>query len=334
MIDHKVIIVGAGPAGSSCAHALKRKGIDCLILDKQSFPRNKLCAGWITPQVLDDLGIAIQDYPHPLTRFDRFFVHVKSVDLKVDVCQYAIRRQEFDHWLLERSEVPVQTHRVKEIVIKDNRYVLDDKYRCEYLVGAGGAHCPVYQNLFRQEKPRNKKDLIVTLELEFPYEYRNPHCHLWFFKNHLPGYSWYVPKREGILNIGIGGYLEKLKRKDHIKRQWRLFTSELQTQNFITDLPGEPGAAIYYIRGDSDHARIGNAFIVGDAAALATRDMGEGIGPAIQSGKLTAESIATGTPFSLHSVKRFSFSKPQILSKLFIASLFLYGHKIRRRIGM
>ena len=52
---HETIIVGGGPAGSSCAWKLKNTGSDVLILDKQTFPRLKLCAGWITAKVMEDL---------------------------------------------------------------------------------------------------------------------------------------------------------------------------------------------------------------------------------------------------------------------------------------
>jgi flavin-dependent dehydrogenase len=52
-----VLIVGGGPAGSSCAWRLNQRGVDVLLLDAQDFPRQKLCAGWITPQVLTDLQI-------------------------------------------------------------------------------------------------------------------------------------------------------------------------------------------------------------------------------------------------------------------------------------
>ena len=48
-----VLIVGGGPAGSSCARQLRRAGLDVLILDKSEFPRDKVCAGWITPQVVE-----------------------------------------------------------------------------------------------------------------------------------------------------------------------------------------------------------------------------------------------------------------------------------------
>src|SRR3989304_302592 len=46
-----VLIVGGGPAGSTCAWQLVRAGLDVLVMDKQVFPRDKVCAGWVTPPV-------------------------------------------------------------------------------------------------------------------------------------------------------------------------------------------------------------------------------------------------------------------------------------------
>ena len=70
MIQTEVLIVGGGPAGSACAKRLGELGVDCLILDKQTFPRPKPCAGWVTPQVFQHLGVHPEDYPHELTHFD------------------------------------------------------------------------------------------------------------------------------------------------------------------------------------------------------------------------------------------------------------------------
>ena len=57
-----VLIVGGGPAGASCAWALQRAGLDVAVLDQAQFPRDKVCAGWITPPVLTALEIDPQDY--------------------------------------------------------------------------------------------------------------------------------------------------------------------------------------------------------------------------------------------------------------------------------
>ena len=45
------LVVGGGPAGSSCARALERAGLDVVVLDRASFPRDKVCAGWVTPEL-------------------------------------------------------------------------------------------------------------------------------------------------------------------------------------------------------------------------------------------------------------------------------------------
>ena len=52
-----VLIVGGGPAGSACARRLREAGLDVVVIDKAVFPRDKVCAGWITPQVVEDLQI-------------------------------------------------------------------------------------------------------------------------------------------------------------------------------------------------------------------------------------------------------------------------------------
>src|SRR5690349_12740904 len=64
-----VLIVGGGPAGSSCAWRLKQAGLDVLVLDKSVFPRDKVCAGWVTPQVTEALQFDLNDYK----RRDRTF---------------------------------------------------------------------------------------------------------------------------------------------------------------------------------------------------------------------------------------------------------------------
>src|SRR5437867_12610065 len=57
-----ILIVGGGPAGSSCAWSLRNSGLDILIIDKHTFPRDKVCGGWITPQLMQELEIDHDDY--------------------------------------------------------------------------------------------------------------------------------------------------------------------------------------------------------------------------------------------------------------------------------
>src|SRR5579864_699317 len=57
-----LLIVGGGPAGSSCAWTLRASGLRVVILDKSAFPRNKICGGWVTPQVFESLQINLPAY--------------------------------------------------------------------------------------------------------------------------------------------------------------------------------------------------------------------------------------------------------------------------------
>ena len=184
--------------------------------------------------------------------------------------------------------------------------MIDDEYRCRYLIGAGGTRCPVYRELFRELNPRASELQTVTLEHEIEYDWQDPDCHLWFFENGLPGYSWYVPKENGWLNVGIGALAERMKsRGQDIRAHWARFTAKLDG----TLAPGaryEPTGYSYYLRGRVEVVRRDNAFITGDAAGLATRDLGEGIGPAIRSGLRAAQAILDGTPYRLDDVTGLS----------------------------
>ncbi|WP_320043734.1 hypothetical protein [uncultured Desulfobacter sp.] len=69
-----------------------------------------------------------------------------GIKIPVPTRQYAVRRYEFDAWMISRAHVPVKTHCVKNIIRKNGFYIIDDQYRCRYLIGAGGTHCPVYRS--------------------------------------------------------------------------------------------------------------------------------------------------------------------------------------------
>jgi menaquinone-9 beta-reductase len=297
-----VVVVGGGPAGSSAAWKLKQAGADVLVVDKERFPRLKLCAGWITPDVVRDLEMNPADYPHRFLTFERLHAHLKGLHLRLGCIQHSIRRFEFDAWLLERSGAPVEQHTVRTIRRESGGYSIDDAYRCRYLIGAGGTRCPVYRTLFREANPRASELQTVTLEHEFAYDWQDPDCHLWFFEHGLPGYSWYVPKANGWLNIGVGGMAERIKRRGQdIKQHWTTLTRYLD-RKLARGASYEPTGYSYYLRGNVDVVRIEDAIIAGDAAGLATRDMCEGIGPAVRSGIRAARAILGKEEYRLGDV--------------------------------
>lgn len=308
MTKYDVIIVGGGPAGSSCAWQLRRRGIRCLILDKVSFPRTKLCAGWITPEVVDDLEMDVAAYPHRFLSFAEIQVHLYGLTTKLRSPQHSIRRYEFDAWLLQRSGATFIEHEVKRIDRSSAGFVIDDAFECSYLIGAGGTACPVYRSLFRNANPREKLLQVAALEHELPCQWRDGDCHLWFFAKGLPGYSWYVPKQDGYLNLGVGAIAGRLKQRgEHLSLHWDRFIATLRRSQLIPDsLSPSPGGYAYYLRAQVDITRLGNALVIGDAAGLATRDMAEGIGPAVRSGINAANAIADGADYTIDAMSAYS----------------------------
>ncbi len=104
-----VLIVGGGPAGSTLAYYLAKSGLSILIMDKASFPRQKVCAGWVTPAVMQELKIDLQDYARsnllqPIYgfRIGRLGQQLVESQYTGEPVSYGIRRIEFDHYLLQR----------------------------------------------------------------------------------------------------------------------------------------------------------------------------------------------------------------------------------------
>jgi flavin-dependent dehydrogenase len=307
MVEAEVIIVGGGPAGSTCAWKLNGAGIRTLVLDKQPFPRSKPCAGWITPRVARDLELDLKSYPHTISEFNRLYFHFRGRTIPLPTRQYAIRRTEFDHFLLQRADVPIHHHSVSHIRTEGGFFIIDDAYRCRYLVGAGGTPCPVYHSIFREVNPRAHDSQITAMEDEFQFEATERGCHLWFFDKKLSGYSWYVPKGKECVNVGVGGNAAVMKeRGQSIVQHWENLVKKLSDIGFVRGHQFQPRAYTYYLRRKVGRVHQNNAFIVGDAAGLATRDMGEGIGPAVRSGILAAEAILRGKQCTFDSISKYS----------------------------
>ncbi len=155
MHDCEVLIVGGGPAGSSCARELVRGGLDVVVMDKSRFPRDKVCAGWITPQVLATLGLdprAYREGGRVLQPIRRFVTGLIGGDTRTTgyggEVSYGIRRCEFDHYLLERSGARLRLGEpVGRIERTASGWLVNGEVRARMLVGAGGHFCPVARAL-------------------------------------------------------------------------------------------------------------------------------------------------------------------------------------------
>ncbi len=93
----------------------------------------------------------------------------------------------------------------------------------------------------------------------------------------------------------------KQRGEESIEQHWSHF-ARLMKRRLGPDLRLAPRGYSYYLRGAVHPGRIGNALLTGDAAGLATRDLCEGIGPAVRSGLRAARAIVDGSEYSLEDV--------------------------------
>jgi flavin-dependent dehydrogenase len=146
VITCDVLIVGGGPAGSTCAWKLRAAGLDVIVVDRATFPRDKVCGGWITPQVVDDLRLDTEDYRRgrtlqPITGFRTGTIGGRrEIETSYDSpVSYGIRRREFDDYLLRRSGATVRSGvPIASIRREGNRWIVNDAMQAPMLVGAGG----------------------------------------------------------------------------------------------------------------------------------------------------------------------------------------------------
>lgn len=294
-----VIVVGGGPAGSSLAWGLREGGLDVLVVDRKRFPRDKICAGWVTPPVLDALEVDRSDYAKDrvLQPIQGFAVSRRgdreSRAFFDEVVSYGIRRCELDHYLLERTGVPRREGQpIGDLRREAGRWVLDGEIEAPLLVGAGGHFCPVARAL--GATPGSGEPTVVARELEFPLDeaWREsapvlPHLPELFFEPDLRGYGWVVRKGDW-LNVGLGRQ-DTHALGQHIEAFLR-FLAERGTLPF--DLPRAMKGHAYLLHDQSPRplARDG-ALLIGDAAGLAYGRSGEGIRPAVESGLMAAHAI-------------------------------------------
>jgi flavin-dependent dehydrogenase len=297
MQNCEVLIVGGGPAGSSCAGRLVQAGLNVLVIDRKTFPRDKTCAGWVTPQVFDVLGIDAADYANsrvcqPITGFRTGMIGGDEIGTEYGrVVSYGIRRCEFDHFLLERSGASCRFGETVQDLRRDGSgWIVNDSIRAQALVGAGGHFCPVARALGAREGGQ-----IVTVaaqEIEFELrpedesrvQLRGEVPELYFCED-LAGYGWCF-RKGNFLNVGLGR-LNSPGVTAHVQS----FCQFLRDRGKVTcDLPERFHGHAYRIYEHIEPKLVDEAVLfIGDAAGLAYPQSGEGIRPAVESGLLAAD---------------------------------------------
>jgi geranylgeranyl reductase family protein len=294
-----VIVVGGGPAGSSCARLLARSGLQVVVIDAARFPRDKVCAGWITPQVIDDLGIDVDEYRacrtfQPFTGF-RIGVIGRNQVIDVDygrIVSFGIRRCEFDEYLLRRSGAGLLLgRRVTQIRRSDGGWVVNETVRAPMLVGAGGHFCPVASWVNGCRPPQ--AGLVTAQEVEtalVPHAgdgHVAPQAPELYFSEDCGGYGWAVRKKD-FINVGFG-----LLAGRSLPKETSRFVAFLQDRGVVPQgLEWRWRGHAYLVRGSAGRRVIDAGLLtIGDAAGLAYPHSGEGIRPAVESGLMAARAI-------------------------------------------
>lgn len=329
MTDPQVIIVGGGPAGSSCAWKLRRAGWDIAVRDRHVFPRDKVCAGWITPQVVEELNLDLEAYAaegrtvQPIRGFRIGIIGRGEVDATYDrVVSYGIRRCEFDEYLLRRSGAELVLGRpLRSLERRDGEWIVDGEMRAPMLVGAGGHFCPVAQRM--GAKLGQGEPIVAAQEAEIPLPAEDARdCGVRaevpeiYFTPDLKGYGW-VFRKGSYVNVGLGRQ-DSRRIGEHVAEFLRFLR---ERGKISAALAGKMRGHPYLLYGQAPRPLVGDGVVlVGDAAGLAYPRSGEGIRPAIESGFLAAETIlAAGghfdadglRPYAEKVVARFGPRQPQ-----------------------
>jgi menaquinone-9 beta-reductase len=295
----EVAIIGAGPAGSTCARVLSERGLSVLLLDRDQFPREKPCAGWITPAVLQTLKIDPELY-----RKERLLQEIREFSTGVmygseltsaygETVSYAIRRSEFDHFLLLQASAPTLLGEpVASLERSADGWVVNGNIQARLLIGAGGHNCPVARALGALPG-RESAIVAMVAELEMGEEQRQrsplvPGRVSLSFTRDMNGYGWLL-RKGNFVNVGLGHLLNK-----DVRRQCDDFSRHLKHRGQLDRDISEhfKGHAYLPYRGSGGRRMVGDrALLIGDAAGVSYPESGEGILPAIETALMAAQTV-------------------------------------------
>ena len=315
---YDVIIVGAGPAGASCAIKLSGSGLKVALLDKATFPRDKTCGDALSVDVINQLAMLSDTLP---TAFEKLENKISSFGVKifspdhnhVDIpfiykgkksCGYISPRMSFDDLLFqhvkEYNNIDIfENCAVSNVQIKGDESIVSTSIgtiKSAVVVGADGAHSVIskYLGNIKVEKNHYSAGLRVYYENVASFHEEN-YIELHFFKEILPGYLWVFPLADNKANVGIGLLSSSVsKHKINIKET---LTNLLKTHpdlavRFKDAKPLETIKGYGLPLGSKKRQLSGNRFLLtGDAAALIDPFSGEGIANAIRSGRVAADHI-------------------------------------------
>jgi len=295
MLIYDVVIVGAGPAGSSAAYDLASAGASVLIVDKENFPRDKPCGGGLTTKTVNalrfDVSEVIYQECNRISLTNNFRHPVK--DMASQTIAYMTKRRDFDQFCLDKAikagaefSVMSITHITRQngqavtLTARDGR-----KITASFVVAADGAKS-IVRRIALPKKDRLQYAFALEGRIAIPEKYDRQRLDFDFFM--VPhGYGWVFPKGDH-LNIGIGNFRDKnIKGKKISKGILTDYCRKKFGHAEIEDVIGHP------LGGGGWSAKIstGRILFVGDAAGTVDSLLGEGIYNAIISGQAAARAI-------------------------------------------
>lgn len=276
MEKYDVIIIGAGPAGLSCAKQLGNSNLKVLLAEKNSVIGPKVCAGGLTGKSIKTLNL-----PDELIEFAYNKIHLfnknNSFYIEDDSnFAYTIDRKVLGQWQLKQldkfSNIEVKTdYRVSEIT-KEYVVINGEKIGYKHLVGADGS-----SSLVRRYLKLTTEKIGVAIQYIIPTtKYKD--FEIYFDSNLFSAwYAWIFPHKNYV-SIGCGGDPKTISSKQLKKN----FSTWLEKHN-IDVSQGKYEA--FPINGDFKAYRFeGNIYLAGDAGGFASRLTGEGIYQALVSG--------------------------------------------------
>lgn len=294
--EFDVIIIGAGPSGSSCAFFLD-KSLDVLILEQHKLPRNKVCGTGVLSHVFETLDYRREDIPKIAKSLggkaiteQHCVVDGKRAEVRPrrDLYNFCIPRDRLDYFITRKALR-------KGIILKDGEKVTDvlknrvitakGEYRAKVIVDASGVNSVLRRKRGIQWK---KNQLFLCYRAEVPY--RRTEKGIIEIYPIDRGYAWVFPQARK-LDIGIGfvGFDREPKKK------WAEFLRDFRAYSYYRNTVGRiqsPDSWMIPMMGpDLRNILRGRHVLVGDAGGFVNPINGEGIYFGVLSGKLAARAI-------------------------------------------
>jgi geranylgeranyl reductase family protein len=282
------IVIGAGPGGAATAYHLGKAGYRVLLLEKEALPRYKPCGGGVSPVVQQWFDFDFS--PVVSARVQRIRYTWKlgdEVDADLGTEVWMVRRDAFDHFIVQQAQAQGVELRTEETVLKIEPLpagwrvtTTTGEFSGRYLVGADGAKGKTARWLGLE--PQVLIGGAIEVEILAPV----PKLDTAHFEFGLVpwGYLWNFPKAEGH-SIGIGTFG---RQKVDLKTPLGAYVADFGLSLAGVTLHGHPLRLWQGNRPLHSH----QALLVGEAAGLVDPFTAEGIRPALHSGVLAAQQIA------------------------------------------